>query len=503
MKNILEMLERSADAFPDKTAVADDRSSLSYRALMLKARGIGSALAATGEKGRPVVVCMDKSASSLAAMLGVVYSGNFYTVMDVQMPSDRMRRIFETLRPAAVLAGQNWMEKLDFSFFDGPILRYEDAASHPVNDGLLRTLREAAIDIDPVYILFTSGSTGIPKGAAVSHRSVLAYAAWVTQTFSIGPDTVFGNQTPFYFSMSVLDIFSSLMAGATLHIIPKTLFSFPVKLLEFMNERRINTIYWVPSALTIVARSRILDYVELPFLRKVLFAGEVMPTKQLNVWISHLPGLLYANLYGPTEATDICAYYVVDRPFRDDEPLPIGRACNNCGLFVLTEDGRQAGLMEEGELCVRGSFLALGYYDNPEKTAAVFVQNPLNPHFPETIYRTGDLVKYNERGELLYICRKDFQIKRMGYRIELGEIETAASSLDKVGESVCLYDAEADRIILVYDGRIQEDALRQGLQARIPRYMTPNQFLRLRQMPHNANGKIDRGYLLKNYQSFI
>lgn len=501
MKNILELLENAARAFPDKTAVADDSSSLCYRELLQRSRAVGSALADAGNRGLPVAVCMEKSASLLAAMLGVVYSGGFYTVMDVAMPTDRMRRIFGTLKPAAVLVGRELLDKLDLSFFDGEIICYEDAAAHSEDLEALDGVRAAAIDTDPVYALFTSGSTGLPKGAVVSHRSVLAYAEWVVETFSIGPDTVFGNQTPFYFSMSVLDIFSTLKAGATLHIIPKRLFSFPVRLLEFMNEREINTIYWVPSAMTIVARSKILDYVKLPHLQKVLFAGEVMPTKQLNVWIEHMPDLFYANLYGPTEVTDICAYYVVDRPFRDDEALPIGRACNNCGLLVLTDDGRQARMDETGELCVRGSFLALGYYDNPEKTDAVFVQNPLNSHYPERIYRTGDLVKHNERGELLYICRKDFQIKHMGYRIELGEIETAASSLDKIGESVCLYDAADDKLVIVYDGRIKDEDLWRGLQDKLPRYMMPGQAVRVRQMPHNANGKIDRAYLQKNYKN--
>ena len=180
------------------------------------------------------------------------------------------------------------------------------------------------IDTDPLYALFTSGSTGIPKGTVVCHRSVIDYAHWVTQTFHITQDTVFASQTPFYFSMSVLDIFATLGSGATLCMPPKSYFSFPVQLLEYMEAQKVNTIYWVPSALGLIARMKALDYVKPSALSTILFAGEVMPVKWLNIWRSHYPQALFANLYGPTEVTDICAYYIVDRPFREDELLPIG-----------------------------------------------------------------------------------------------------------------------------------------------------------------------------------
>lgn len=496
MKNVLEYLEAAVRANPEKTAAADEQTSLTYRRLWEEARGIGSALASLNCANRPVAVYMGRGVRSLAAMLGVVYSGNFYVVMDADMPLDRMSVILDTLRPAAILTEEG---RDPSPVFHGPVFGYEQAVTEPVRDDTLAGIRKRSIDTDPLYALFTSGSTGIPKGAVICHRSVMAYAQWVTETFDIGPETVFGNQTPFTFSMSVLDIFSTLKNGATLQIIPKKFFSFPVNLMAFLNERKVNTIYWVPSALCIVANSRILNYVRLPHLRKVLFAGEVMPVKQLNIWLSHMPELFYANLYGPTEVTDICAYYVVDRPFRDDEALPIGSACNNCGVLVLTPDGREAAPGEPGELCVRGSFLAMGYYGNPEKTADAFVQNPLNPHYPELIYKTGDLVRYNELGELLYLGRKDFQIKHMGYRIELGEIETAAGSLPQMGSCACLFDPQADRIVLVYDGQIKEEALWDGLRKKLPKYMIPNHTVPLKRMPLNANGKIDRAHLKEQY----
>ena len=235
-----------------------------------------------------------------------------------------------------------------------------------------------------------------------------------------------------------------------------------------------------------------------PALKTILFAGEVMPTAKLNYWRAHYPGAVFANLYGPTETTDICAYYVVNREFADDEPLPIGIACDNCGLLVLNENGAPAPEGQEGELCARGSFLAAGYYNMPDKTAERFCQNPAQPAYPERIYRTGDLVKYNAAGELLYCSRLDHQIKHMGYRIELGEVETAAYGQDKLDACACLFEAEKDRLVLFFTAKKDvTEPLRARLAERLPAYMRPAAYHRLRQMPQNANGKIDRGALRK------
>ena len=284
-------------------------------------------------------------------------------------------------------------------------------------------------------------------------------------------------------------------------MIPKTYFTFPIKLVEFLNERKINTIYWVPSALAIVSNWNVFDFARPEHLQKILFAGEVMPVKHLNYWRRYLPDCLYANLFGPTETTDICSFYVVDRDFADSDSLPIGRACDNCDTFLLTEEGTRASRAgEEGEIVVRGSFLADGYYNEPEKTAAVFTQNPLNTAFPERIYRTGDLARLNEKGEFIYISRKDFQIKRMGYRIELGEIEAAAGSIEKVKSAAALYDADTGRILVIYEGRIKDtDEVLQQTADKVPPYMRPDEVIRIKQMPYNANGKIDRQRLLKEY----
>ena len=237
-------------------------------------------------------------------------------------------------------------------------------------------------------------------------------------------------------------------------------------------------------------------------MNTVLFAGEVMPTKQLNYWIKSLDNVKFANLFGPTEATDICTFYVVDREFSDTDSLPIGKHCDNCNVFILKEDGTEASVDEEGELYVRSSFVASGYYDNPEKTRAAFVQNPLNPYYPEIVYKTGDLVKMNERGEILYISRIDFQIKRSGYRIELGEIEAAANGHERIKGCACVYDKDSEKILLFYEGKKSDkDSVYEQVQNNVPVYMLPDEVIRIKELPKNANGKIDRIQLLKIYQN--
>ena len=503
MKNILEYLEQTAENHPDKIGFSDETRDVTFSELMQNAQRIAGSLARIGCR-KPVAVLIDRNVSCIEAMFAAVYAGNFYVVIDVHSPETRIHSILETLHPAAIITDNEWLplaKKLAGASFAEMIILYEDAVFREINRDHLMRIRGQMIDTDPLYVLFTSGSSGMPKGTVLSHRSVISYTTWVSEQFGFGADTVFGSQTPLYFSMSVTDLFSTIKCGSTYHMIPKTYFTFPIKLVEFLNERKINTIYWVPSALAIVSNWNVFDFARPEHLQKILFAGEVMPVKHLNYWRRYLPDCLYANLFGPTETTDICSFYVVDRDFADSDSLPIGRACDNCDTFLLMEEGTRASRAgEEGEIVVRGSFLADGYYNEPEKTAAVFTQNPLNTAFPERIDRTGDLARLNEKGEFIYISRKDFQIKRMGYRIELGEIEAAAGSIEKVKSAAALYDADTGRILVIYEGSIKDrDEVLQQTADKVPPYMRPDEVIRIKQMPYNANGKIDRQRLLKEY----
>ena len=496
MKHILELLDRTVRRWGSRPAFGDEHITLTWDEVDAAVQRVGTALAQYSVQRRPVALYLDHEVPCLLAMLGTLAAGGFYTVLDTAQPPERVRRITGQLEPALLVTDAAHREAADALGLACPVVEMADALNAVPDSFALQTLRNESLDTDLAYVLFTSGSTGAPKGVAIQHRAVLAYSAWAAATFGIDETTVFGNQTPFYFSMSVTDLYTSLRTGAQVQVLPRRLFSFPVQLLDYLTVHEVNTLYWVPSALGGVVRWKALDYTALPPLRTILFAGETMPTPYLNYWQAHYPGALFANLFGPTETTDICAYYIVDRAFSDDEPLPIGRACDNCGLLVLTDDGRAAEPGAVGELCVRGSFLAAGYYNMPDKTAERFCPNPLQPHYPEIIYRTGDLVRYDENELLQYIGRADNQIKHMGYRIELGEIETAAFGQEGLQSCACIYDAPKDRLVLFFTGRKGlEEELRVRLAGRLPAYMQPTAYRRLQAMPQNQNGKIDRAAL--------
>ena len=491
IKTIKDVLENSTKRYPNKTIFSEVSREISYEDFYDECSSGATFLIDKGLSGKNVLVFIDKSINCLVAMFSSICATCVYTVADVTSPEKRLEKIIETLNPEAIITDEKNASKCEH--IDLPKYILEDMVKTMRDDEKIDMVNARITDSTPLYVLFTSGSTGVPKGSVISHRSVIAYATDICETFEINENTVFGSQTPFYFSMSILDIFATVLSGATFNIIPKMYFSFPVKLIEHLNTYKINTIYWVPSALGIVANLNTFETIKPKYLEKVLFAGETMPTKLLNTWRKYLPNILYANLFGPTEITDTGTYYIVDREFEDTEPLPIGKPFANCDVLVLDETGREVLDGEVGELCFKGPFLGLGYYNNPDKTREIFVQNPANTSYPETIYKTGDLVKYNERGELMYLGRADFQIKHMGYRIELGEIESNIFAIDGVASCACIYDVQKSHIVLFYQSNtIDEESMQKSCKEKLLPYMLPNEIVKLERMPMNANGKIDR-----------
>lgn len=504
MKTILDVIERNASKFIGKPLFCDKDKSIKYDEFYEFIKNIASGLFENGLK-KPIAVFDNRNVNTILGMFGVLESGNFYVVIDSKSPVERIQKIYDILNPVASILETENIELFD-QIKNKSEKKYliEELKTYKQNEKHLNDIKSKIISTDAAYVLFTSGSTGMPKGTIVTHSNILSYIEWFINEFNIDENTIFGNQTPFYFSMSVSDIYATIMTGATFNIIPKTYFSFPIQLINFMNERKINTIYWVPSALSIVANLKLFNYAKPEYLKLVLFAGEVMQNKQLNYWRRNLNNVKFANLFGPTETTDICTFYVINREFRDDESLPIGVHCDNLDTFIVDENGNEVKEQDKiGELYVRGNFVASGYYDNEEKTNAVFVQNPLNKHYPEIVYKTGDLVKLNQYGEYEYAGRKDFQIKHMGYRIELGEIEANAGSVDGVNAVACVYDASNDLIIMFYDGKINVEEYLNVLSNKVPKYMVPNKVKKLKQMPYNQNGKIDRNYLKTNLTQLL
>lgn len=497
--NVIEYFEAGALASkPGKVALVDGDARYTFAEVSLRSKNIAAAIIARSDGlNRPVVVFLPKGALTVFADLGIIYSGNCYANLDTNSPIERLKVILNNLGAELAITSA----KLAPSLIAAGVLPEQlmlaeelDADVPSWDQSLIDTRLAQVIDTDPLCIIHTSGSTGIPKGVALNHKSTIDFMDWAFARLSLGNEETIGSLSPFYFDIYTLELWYCLAKGATLVILPEHYAAFPAKLLEYMALESISFIFWVPTVMVNIANQALLEKIPQPCLRTVLFAGEVFPTKQLNHWRRKLPQTMFVNLYGPIEITVDCTYFIVDRDMADDEKLPIGFPCRNTDILIIHENNRPATVNEHGELCIRGSSLALGYWNNPERTAQAFVQNPLHSHYPELVYRTGDLVYRNERGEIMFVGRKDYQIKHQGYRIELGEIEHAALQVTGLRHACVVYDSTNKDIVLYFESEadIVAGEIRRQLGQHIPKYMLPTVILRVEQMPRNPNGKIDR-----------
>jgi len=498
MRFLRDYLEKTVERFTSKVAFIDDRRCITFFDLKQEIYHIASSMNYKKYSRQSVVVFMDKSIECIASFWGVACSGNYYTPIDTKMPQARIEKILQILHPAAIITDYRHKAQVSAFAVNEEILVYEDMMGAEVDLKAVEKSSQEILDTDTLYVLFTSGSTGTPKGVMISHRAVVDYVEWTATEFQIDETSILGNQSPLYFDLSIQDVYAPFLTGCTVVLISEQKFMRPKQLFHELQEKGVNTIFWVPSALCLLADFRALQLEGLPKFQKILFCGEVLPVKYLNQWRQAFPEAQFVNLYGPTEACDACVYYIVDRDFSKDENLPVGRARRNVEVFLLDEHDQ---LVEHshmmGEICIKGTALSSGYYRAPEKTKEAFVQNPLHDDFPEIVYRTGDLGEYNDKGELMYVSRKDWQIKHMGHRIELGEIEAVAMSLDGIQQVACIHDSEKKRIILAYAGENNEKEVWGRLKDLVPVYMLPEVIQKLEKLPKNRNGKIDRTQLMK------
>lgn len=504
INSAVKLLDAACEKYGERNAVTDENGTISYkeyREISEKIAG-GLVFRLNETKGiKPVIVCMKKSKEALCSFMGIMYCGGTYVPVPADVPISRLKKIIANLSPALLIYDDQTAAHVLSESLEVNCVSYDELKNSSFDRSLIDCRLNEIIDTDPIYIMYTSGSTGTPKGVTVSHRGVIDYATWTSKTFKFTKDDKFGNQAPFYFDNSIFDIYTCLMTGAEMNIIPEGLFMFPSKLPEFIRDNEITTIFWVPTVMINVACSEALSTTKMPSLKNVLFCGEVMPNSALNIWRKYAGELMYANLYGPTEITDVCTYYIVDRKFDDNEMLPIGIPCENMRAVILTEDNKKALPEEQGELCIGGSGVSLGYFNADELTKKSFIQNPLNPFYHERLYRTGDICYMSKDGLIMYVGRADSQIKLKGNRIELGEIENAARCIGDVSNACVLFDDKKEQLVLFAETKASFTVrtINKELKNYIPKYMLPSVLYCLDKLPHTANDKIDRVLLRKKY----
>lgn len=496
--NIIEYFEQTVKNKGCKIAVIEGDHKITFQELEQRSKIICHNISEmTSQINKPVAVYLPKSINSVCADIGITYSGNAYMNLDVKSPLERVKNVLQLIQPCLLITDNNNIEQcrsLDLGDQHILLLNLDDLNFND-SDEIVCNKAKSLIDSDPYCLINTSGSTGTPKSVILNHKSFVDFMEWAADTFKFHEDEIIGSLSPLIFDIYSFELCMLMAKGHTMLLIPESAAAFPVNILKLLQEHKVSFIFWVPTIMVNIANMNLLEQFSLPDLKTIWFAGEVFPTKQFNYWKRNLSQALFANLYGPIEITLDCTYFIVDREIEDNEPLPIGFPCRNTDILILNEKDELVQPGEEGELCVRGTSLAMGYYNNPEKTAQAFVQNPLNKSYPEIIYRTGDIVSINERKEILFKGRKDSLVKHLGYRIELGEIEHVIINTLKIAKNGCVvYNFAKKEITLFYESEqeIPPAEFRKSLSGQFPKYMIPTHYIFMEELPRNANGKIDR-----------
>ncbi len=489
MYNVIDYLENSLNKFPHKIAVIEEDQQITYQELGNLSQRVGTYIA-KNNFNEPIIIFMDKGINALVSFMASIYAGCYYTLINPELPLNRITHIQETIKAKLVITNEQYSDLAKNAFPDLTVCCLADLENTEIDCELLNAAYQKHIDTDPLYVNFTSGSTGIPKGVVISHRSVIDFIDIFTTTFNFQNTDIIANQAPFDFDVSVKDIYSSLKMGATLLIVPKKYFSNPALLLDYLCANQATTLTWAVSALCLITTFHGLDYKVPSTVNKVLFSGEVMPLKHLNEWLNKLPNTMFVNLYGPTEITCNCLYHIIDRA-RTYEKIPVGKPFPNERVFLLDDNNQ---LITEphktGEICVSGTCVGLGYYNNLEATQSHFIYE--SQPYIRTYYKTGDLAYLNAEDEYVFMGRKDYQIKYLGHRIELEEIEKAIMDVEGIVRCCCIFDEEKSKLYGFYIGDIPKAELNTHLKQVLPIFMIPTKLIQVDKMPLTKNGKIDR-----------
>jgi len=509
--------DRAREA-PQRVAVRDGVKELSYSVLWEQSGQLAALLAEHGiGRGDRVGILLPKTVECVVAMLGIMRTGAAYVPVDPRAPGSRAAFVMRNAGVKAVVSRSNQLAPLEGQtgewsprvalLVDGGAVPWLDASKIQRWESLAGrvppTPPRDAHEGDPAYLLYTSGSTGEPKGVVISHRNAFTFVNWGRHAFGVTAEDVLSNAAPHHFDLSVFDIYAALHSGACVSIVPDRVAPFPAQLAKWIESEKISVWYSVPSALIRLLNQGDLERFKFERLRTILFAGEVFPVKYLRDVMARFPTTEFHNLFGPTE-TNVCTWYAVPRPLPDfGGDLPIGHVCANQDAIVLTDDGKRASVGEEGELLIGGPGVMLGYWGQPERSARVRVQNPLHSDYADPVMRTGDRVRVMPDGSFTFLGRRDHMVKTRGYRVELGEVEAALHAHPAIRSAVAAalpdpeIGAKLGAVVSLESGATATPGeIVTFLLTRLARYAVPEDILIVAEVPVTSTGKADRTAVL-------
>jgi amino acid adenylation domain-containing protein len=510
------ILTETAGRYGGRAALVMQDRTITYAELEAESNRFARSLSRHGiSRGDRVALWLPKSIETVAAIYGIMKAGATYVPIDPAAPAARMGYIVQDCSVAGLVTLRDRAGVLEKASAGGAPMKcvwYADTGGSeaPATNGIRgvswqmltgessEAVECPALTDDLAYILYTSGSTGEPKGVMLSHRNALSFVNWASDTFAISAEDRLANHAPFHFDLSVFDLYVGARAGATVFPVEQRIAAFPAAMAQQWSERKLSVWYTTPSTLVLMLTRGGLAKLDLSALRLLLFAGEVFPVKYLRALMELAPHARFANLYGPTE-TNVCTWYEVSSPPAGNTPVPIGRACSHSELYILDEALKPVPDGDAGELWVSGETVMQGYWGRPERTARTLKLVEIGSGVTVPAYNTGDLVRKCADGNLEFLGRRDHQIKTRGYRVELGEIEAVLHNHPAVDEAVVLAipdETIGHRLEAVVVVKPQAEVSRADLQRHcadaLPRYMVPGAIEFCTNLPLTSSGKVDR-----------